>query len=36
MFDEIEIIADEIMELWGFEPWDMDQWLDENWTWPKR
>ena len=32
--DEAESHADEIMELWDFDPWAMDDWIDANWTWP--
>jgi hypothetical protein len=33
--DPTESIADEIMEdLWGFEAWAMDEWLEKNWKWP--
>lgn len=32
--DQTEIIADEIMELWDFDPWAMDKWVERHWTWP--
>jgi hypothetical protein len=33
-FDPVENMADEIMEIWGFDPNAMDTWMQENWTWP--
>jgi hypothetical protein len=35
MFDDIEIMADEVMELWDFDPDGIDHWMEKNWTWPK-
>lgn len=32
--DPIEIMADTIMEMWGFDSEALDQWLEKNWTWP--
>jgi hypothetical protein len=32
-FDQIESMADEIMELWGFDPDAVDVWVQQNWNW---
>jgi len=33
--DDAEMVADEIMEDWGFDPYAMDDWMAaSSWTWP--
>jgi len=32
--DDAEMVADEIMEEWGYDPNAMDDWTAANWTWP--
>jgi hypothetical protein len=32
-FDPSESMADEIMELWGFDPDAVDVWVQQNWNW---
>ena len=34
-WDEAEMVADEIMGEWGFDPWAMDDWMERNWKWPE-
>lgn len=31
--DDSELEADEMMELWGFDCWAMDEWIAAHWTW---
>lgn len=33
VFDETEIMADELMELWGIDSQAIDVWLEKYWTW---